>query len=76
MNLFVTSQFRYQDPNKAACTAASVRSMLNFISVRATGGDGFLWTPLTGPARDRILAWERIHDTMAGGHGSDFRLLN
>ena len=72
MNLFVSSQFRYQDPNWRACTAASVRSMLNFISVRATGGDGFVWTPLTGPAvRDRILAWERTHDTMAGGYGSD-----
>jgi hypothetical protein len=72
MNLFVRAQFRYQDPNSAACTAASVRSMLNFIAVRKTGGDGFLWKPNIGPAvQSRILAWERAHDTMAGGRGSD-----
>ena len=72
MNLFVRAQFRYQDPNSAACTAASVRSMLNFIAVRRTGGDSFLWKPNIGPAvQARILAWERSHDTMAGGRGSD-----
>jgi hypothetical protein len=72
VNLFVRAQFRYQDPNSAACTAASVRSMLNFIAVRKTGGDGFLWKPNIGPAvQARILAWERAHDTMAGGRGSD-----
>jgi hypothetical protein len=72
MNLFVTNQFRFQDPNWAACTATSVRSMLNFIAARAAGGAGFRWHPTnSGLIRDRILAWERNHDTMAGGHGSD-----
>ena len=72
MNLFVAAQFRYQNPNYAACTATSVRSMLNFISVRGTGGEGFAWTPtVLGGMRDRILAWERSHDTMTAGSGTD-----
>jgi len=72
MNLFVASGFRYQDPNMAACTATSVRSMLNFISLRSTGGEGFVWQPTVwGSVRDRILAWQRTHDTLVGGRGSD-----
>jgi hypothetical protein len=72
MNLFVAAQFRFQDPNSAACTATSVRSMLNFIAVHGTGGPGFIWTPkIWGSTRDHILAWERSHDTMTGGTGSD-----
>lgn len=72
MNLFVGSLFRYQNPNWAACTATSVRSMLNFIAVRSTGGDGFLWRPtISATVRDRILAWERRRDTLPGGYGSD-----
>lgn len=72
MNLFLSSQFRFQDPSWAACTAASVRSMLNFVAVRSTGGAGFLWRPTNSAVvRNRILAWERSHDTMVGGYGSD-----
>ena len=72
MNLYVAGQFRFQDPNWAACTATAVRSMLNFIADRSTGGAGFLWIPTnSGVVRNRILAWERSHDTMAGGYGSD-----
>jgi len=72
MNTFVATGFRFQDPNWAACTATSVRSMLNFIAKRSAGGVGFRWTPTnSGTVRDRILAWERRHDTMAGGYGSD-----
>ena len=72
MNLFVAAQFRFQDPNWAACTATSARSMLNFIAVRGVGGPGFIWRPTVwGSVRDRILAWERGHDTMTGGKGSD-----
>jgi hypothetical protein len=72
MNLFVASGFRHQDPNSAACTATSVRSMLNFVASRSTGGDGFIWTPtVSGSMRDRILAWQRSHDTLVGGRGSD-----
>jgi hypothetical protein len=72
MNTFVATGFRYQDPNWAACTATSVRSMLNFIAARSVGGVGFRWTPTnSGAVRDAILAWERKHDTMAGGYGSD-----
>jgi hypothetical protein len=72
MNTFVATGFRYQDPNWAACTATSVRSMLNFISKRSVGGQGFVWVPTnSSTVRDRILAWERKHDTMAGGDGSD-----
>ena len=68
MNTFVATGFRYQDPNWAACTATSVRSMLNFISKRSVGGEGFTWVPTnSSTVRDRILAWERKHDTMAGG---------
>ncbi len=72
MNLFVASQFRFQNPNWAACTATSVRTMLNLVAVRETGGPSFTWKPTILPSvRDRILAWERSHDTLAGGHGSD-----
>ena len=72
MNLFVASGFKFQDPNSAACTATAARSMLNFISLRSTGGEGFLWQPTVwGSVRDRILAWERSHDTLIGGRGSD-----
>jgi hypothetical protein len=72
MNLFIGAQFRVQDPNWRACTATSVRTMLNFIAVRRTGGAGFAWRPtILGSVRDRILGWERSHDTMIGGSGSD-----
>jgi hypothetical protein len=72
MNTFVAAGFRYQDPNMAACTAASVRTMLNLVAMRSKGGDGFQWTVTNSSAvRDGILAWERTHDTMAGGDGSD-----
>jgi hypothetical protein len=72
MNLFVGPAFRNQNGNWAACTAASAQSMLNFISVQSTGGDGFLWRPTTSASvRDRILSWERRRDTLPGGYGSD-----
>lgn len=72
LNLFVATGFQFQNPNWAACTATSVRTMLNFISFRSTGGVGFQWQPTNRSLiRDRILAWERAHDTMAGGNGSD-----
>jgi hypothetical protein len=72
MNLFVRAQFAFQNPNWAACTATSARTMLNLIAVRRTGGIGFGWKPTTwGSVRDRILTWERSNDTMPGGYGSD-----
>jgi hypothetical protein len=72
MNLFVAGGFAFQDPNMAACTATSVRSMLNFVALRRTGDDGFAWRPTNwGSVRDAILAWERVHDTLPGGRGSD-----
>ena len=72
MNVFVRAGFRYQDPNWAACTAASVQSMLNFVAYTSAGGSGFRWRPTTsGAVRDAVLAWERKHDTLPGGRGSD-----
>ena len=72
MNLFVAGQFRFQDPNWAACTAASARTMLNLVAVRGTGGEGFGWRPtISNESRDAILRWERSHDTLVGGRGSD-----
>jgi hypothetical protein len=72
MNVFVAAGFRFQDPNLNACTSASVRAMLNFVAVGSVGGDGFRWTPTnSGAVRDSILAWERKHDTLPGGYGSD-----
>jgi hypothetical protein len=72
LNLFVANGFRFQDPNPYACTATSVMDMLNFIAARQTGGSGFRWgATLSGATRDAILAWERSHDTLAGGNGSD-----
>jgi hypothetical protein len=71
-NLFVASGFRYQDPNYYSCTATSTMDILNFIKLRGTGGAGFRWNvTLSGTVRDSILAWERTHDTLAGGNGSD-----
>ena len=46
--------------------------MLNFVALSGTGGPDFTWlTTNAGSVRDSILAWERRHDTMTGGHGSD-----
>jgi len=70
--IFVADGFRYQDPNMYACTSTSAMDMLNFIALRNAGGPGFHWTVTrSGAVRDSILAWERTHDTLAGGHGSD-----
>ena len=72
LNLFVAEGFRFQDPNWYACTSTSVMDMLNIVKLRGTGGSGFVWTVKLGSAaRDSILAWERTHDTLAGGNGSD-----
>ena len=72
MNLFASTGFRHQDPNYSACTATAVRSMLNFVAIRGTGGSSFLWRRTNASAvRDTILAWERRHDTLTGGRGSD-----
>jgi hypothetical protein len=72
MNLFTSSGFRFQDPNWAACTSTSVRTMLNLVAMRGSRGAGFIWRATnSGIVRDRILAWERSHDTMTGGNGSD-----
>jgi len=72
MNVFVVNGFRVQDPNWAACTSTSVRTMLNFVAYRGVGGDGFRWRVTnSGAVRDAILAWERKNDTLYGGYGSD-----
>ncbi len=72
MNVFVAAGFRFQDPNWAACTSTSVRTMLNLVAMRSVGGDRFRWRPTnSGAVRDAILAWEHKHDTMSGGYGSD-----
>jgi hypothetical protein len=71
-NVFRAEGFRYQDSNRYACTSTATMVMLNWIALSGTGGAGFRWklnrTPTT---RDAILAWERTHDTLAGGRGSD-----
>jgi hypothetical protein len=72
MNLFIRAGFAYQDTNWNACTSTSVRTMLNLVAMRSSGGTGFGWRPtLSRLVRDRILSWERVYDTMAGGRGSD-----
>ncbi len=72
MNLFRVEGFRYQDSNRYACTSASAMSMLNWIAMSGRGGSGFRWKVSRSPAlRDSMLAWERTHDTLAGGRGSD-----
>jgi hypothetical protein len=71
-NLYIAGGFRYQDPNYYACTATSTMVMLNVIALGGRGGSGFVWTTRLGSAAvDSILAWERTHDTLEGGHGSD-----
>jgi len=73
LNLYVSTGFRYQDPNYTACTATSAMDMLNFITAAGSGGTGFRWTPsLSGTTRDKILAYERAHDTLlAASRGTD-----
>jgi hypothetical protein len=72
LNLYVAEGFRFQDPNYYACTSTAAMDMLNMIALRRAGGSGFVWTVRLGAtARDSILAWERNHDTLAGGYGSD-----
>jgi hypothetical protein len=72
LNLFSADAFRFQDPNYAACTATSALVMLNTIAHNGTGGTGFKWVPRLGLATvESILSWERTHDTLEGGSGSD-----
>jgi hypothetical protein len=47
-------------------------AMLNFVKIAGTGGSSLRWVVRVGDgSRDAILAWERTHDTLAGGNGSD-----
>ena len=72
LNLFKADAFRFQDPNYAACTATSALVMLNTIALNGNGGSGFRWVPRYATSTvDSILAWERTHDTLEGGKGSD-----
>ena len=73
LNLYVSSGFRYQDPNYTACTATSAMDMLNFIAAARSGGTGFRWKPtLSSTTRDKILVYERAHDTLAAAsRGTD-----
>jgi hypothetical protein len=72
LTLFVPDGFRYQDPNPYACTSVSTMAMLNWIALRGSGGSGFRWTVTRVAATsDAMLAWERTHDTLQGGNGSD-----
>ena len=72
LDLFRSEGFRYQDPTYSACTAASAMVMLNTIALNGNGGAGFRWSVRLGTdPLNSILAWERSHDTLAGGSGSD-----
>jgi hypothetical protein len=72
IDLYVSTGFRYQDPNYSACTSTSAMIMLNFIRANGSGGADFRWNrSLSGTKRDSMLAWERSHDTLPGGTGSD-----
>ena len=72
LDLFRAEGFRYQDPNYSACTAASALVMLNTIALNGNGGAGFRWAVRLGiDPVNSILSWERTHDTLAGGSGSD-----
>ena len=72
LDLFRAGGFRYQDPNYSACTATSALVMLNTIALNGNGGAGFRWVVRLGiDPVNSILSWERSHDTLAGGSGSD-----
>ena len=72
LDLYVTSGFRYQDPNYVACTSTSAMNMLNFILAAGSGGPDFRWMrAVSGSTRDSMLRWERNHDTLPLGTGSD-----
>jgi hypothetical protein len=73
LNLYRTGGFRYQDPSFTACTSTSVMDLLNFMALGGNGGPGFRWhTSLSSTTRNKVLAWERAHDTLAAtSAGSD-----
>jgi hypothetical protein len=72
LELYASGGFLYQDPNYSACTSTSAMIMLNFIDTNGSGGDGFRWLHTrAGSKRDALLRWERSHDTLSGGTGSD-----
>jgi hypothetical protein len=71
-NLFTPKAVRYQNPDYAACTAASTMVMLNTIyyatdpNRRLKPGElEFIWKPdVTRDKQTRILKWERKNMTM------------
>lgn len=80
-NLYRSSGVVFQDPYYNACTAAASMIMLNFVALRDSGGDGFIWrTNRTHNSSDphnyrdmtSILYFARSHDTLrSSGIGSD-----
>jgi hypothetical protein len=76
MNLYTARAVRYQNPDYAACTAASTLVMLNTIyytsspywTLRPSGSasePAFVWLPtLSYKKQSDILKWERAHMTM------------
>jgi hypothetical protein len=72
LDLFVSRGFSYQDPNYSACTSAAAMNMLNFILANGSGGSDFRWAgSVSARKRAAILRWERRHDTLTSGTGSD-----
>ena len=72
LDLYSSRAERWQDPDYAACTAASTESMLNTIAYDGSAS-AFVWAPTTSySTQESILAYERAHMTMLpSSAGSD-----
>ena len=72
LDLYNSRAERWQDPDYAACTAASTESMLNTIAYDGSAS-AFVWSATTSySTQESILAYERAHMTMLpSSAGSD-----
>jgi hypothetical protein len=72
LDLYNSRAERWQDPDYAACTAASTESMLNTIADDGSAS-AFVWAATTSySTQESILAYERAHMTMLpSSAGSD-----
>lgn len=70
-NLFVSSAFAWEQIS-GDCVPASTEMMLNFILKKGTKSYGFIWS--FNATYDRLLtikSWEKSHDTLPSGNGTD-----
>jgi hypothetical protein len=67
LDIYDAHGFRWQDPDKKACTAAATEMMLNMIALEGGASEraGFIWkVDTTFAVQEKVLAWERENMTM------------